>query len=344
MNEVPAAGRPAVAESPMVTPARATAGPLSPRGLPEDGVLLILAIDHRASLERDLYGLTAPPTSAQAVRISADKLLVYQALLDAAGQLPASVQPGILVDEQYGASVAELAAQTSGAVSLCMPIEASGQDWFEFAYGQDWQRHAGFFAAGHAKILVRDNPGLDPGRREQQARRLAQVSAWAAAVGRSLIIELLVPATDADKGATAGSQDRYDDELRPRHTVAVMEYLQDRGVDPAIWKVEGLDRHDDAVAVAATAGRGGRQACCIVLGRHAPPNTLEHWLQVAAPVPGWAGFAIGRSIWQDPLHAHLHHLCTAGAARRRITAAYLDYALYYLSAREGMLPEPEPVL
>lgn len=154
-----------------------------------------------------------------------------------------------------------------------MPIEASGQDWFGFAYGQDWQQHAGFFSAGHAKVLVRDNPGLDPARREQQARRLAQVSAWAAAAGRSLIIELLVPATSADQDATGGSQHRYDDKLRPGYTLAVMEYLQDRGVDPALWTVEGLDRHDDAVAVAATAGRAdGRPAAWYWAGT---PRTMS---------------------------------------------------------------------
>jgi len=327
----------------MTSPAQAAADRAC-GGVPEDRVLLILGVDHHASLERDLYGLTAPPTPAQAARISADKLLVYRALLDAAGQLPANVQPGVLIDEQYGASVAELAARTGGAISLCMPVEASGQDWFGFAYGPDWQQHAGFFAAEHAKVLVRDNPGLDKARREEQARRLAQVSAWAAAAGRSLIIELLVPATSADQDATGGSQHRYDDELRPGHTLAVMEYLQDRGVDPALWTVEGLDRHDDAVAVAATAGRGGRRARCIVLGRPAPRDELEHWLQVAAPVPGWTGFAIGRSIWQAPLHTHLHHLCTAGEARRRIANTYLNYARFYLRAREGTLTEPEPVL
>ena len=209
-----------------------------------------------------------------------------------------------------------------------MPLEASGQEWFRFAYGDDWQRHADFFAAGHAKVLVRDNPGLDPGRREQQAQRLAQVSTWAARAGRSLILELLVPATGADQDATTGNMHHYDDELRPGHTVAVMEYLQDHGVEPALWTVEGLDRHDDAVAVAAMAQRGGRQARCLTGGRHAPYDTLQHWLQVAAPVPGWAGFAIGRSIWRDPLRAHLHHLSTAGEARRRIRAAYLDYARY----------------
>jgi myo-inositol catabolism protein IolC len=225
---------------------------------PDNRVLPILAADHRDSLEHGLYGLTAPPTPAQAARISADKLLVYQALLEAAAWLPAQIQPGILIDEQYGASVAELASHSAGAVSLCMPLEASGQEWFGFAYGDDWPRHAGFFAAEYAKVLMRDNPGLDPALREQQARRLGQVSAWAARAGRSLILELLVPATGADKDATEGSTRRFEDELRPGHTVAVMEYLQDHGVEPALWTVEGLDRHDDAVAVAAMAQRGGR--------------------------------------------------------------------------------------
>jgi myo-inositol catabolism protein IolC len=310
-----------------------------------DSVLLILAADDRGSLERGLYGLTAPPTPAEAARISADKLLVYQALVDATAEVPAQTQPGMLIDEQYGASVAELASHSGDAVGLWMPLEASGQEWFGFAYGDAWQRHAGLFAAGHAKVLVRDNPGLDPARREQQAQRLAQVSAWAERAGRSLMLELLVPATGADKDATKGDMDRYDDELRPGHTVAVMEYLQDHGVEPALWMVECPGRHDDAVAVAATAQRGGRQARCIVLGRDAPYDTLKHWLQVAAPIPGWAGFAIGRSIWWDPLHAHLHHRYTEGAARRHIRVAYLDYASYYVSAREGTLPgEPDPEL
>jgi myo-inositol catabolism protein IolC len=319
--------------------------PVATAAAPDNRVLLILAADHRDSLERGLYGLTAPPTLAQAARISADKLLVYQALVDATAQLPAQIQPGVLVDEQYGASIAELASRSGGAVSVAMPLEASGQEWFGFAYGEDWQQHAGFFAAEHAKVLVRDHPGLDAARREQQARRLAQVSAWAARTGRSLILELRVPATAADQDATAGNTHRYDDELRPGHTVAVMEYLQDLGVEPAFWLVEGLGRHDDAVAVAAMAQRGGRQARCLVGGGHAEYDTLQLWLRVAAPIPGWAGFAIGPGIWRAPLHARLRHLSTAGEARRRIRAAYLDHARYYLKARDGMLgAEADPVL
>src|SRR5580704_19062851 len=118
-------------------------------GASADRLLFILAIDHRASLERDLYALTAPATATQAARITADKLIVYQALLDAAAQLPPEAQPGNLIDEEYGASVAELASRSSGAINLSMPIEASGEEWFHFAYGDDWRRHAEFFSTDH---------------------------------------------------------------------------------------------------------------------------------------------------------------------------------------------------
>jgi myo-inositol catabolism protein IolC len=316
---------------------RDTPGPHASR------LLLILAADHRSSLERDLYGLTAAPTPEQAAWISADKMLIYQALLDAVPELAPSAQPGILIDEQYGAAIAELAARTGGVVSLAMPVEASGEQWFRHAY-DDWQVHAGFFATDYAKIAIRDHPGLEPGQRAAQADRLATVSDWAAANDRALIVELLVPASAADLAAAGGVVASYDATLRPERTVQVIEFLQDHGVVPAVWGVEGLDQHDDAVAIAAAARRGGRAADCIVLGRQAGEDRLDHWLQVAAPVPGFTGFAIGRSIWWHPLHARMHHRSTAGGARRRIGSAYLDLARYFLDARDGTLPvqyEPE---
>jgi myo-inositol catabolism protein IolC len=302
-----------------------------------DRVLLILAVDQRNSFERDLYGLKGPVSSVQAARISADKLLVYEALLEAVPQLPAGVQAGILVDEQYGASVAELAARSErAAVSLAMPIEKSGQEWFEFAYDDDWVAHAEFFATDHVKILVRDNPGFEPSRRERQAAKVAQVSLWAASNDRSLIIELLVPATDADTAAVDGDSVRYDQELRPGHTVAAIEYLQDQGVAPAIWKVEGLDRQQEAESIVNTANRNGRKADCILLGRHASHDQVDRWIQVVAPMPGWTGFAIGRSIWWDALKEHLHHDRTEDETRRRVCEAYLDFARFYVDARGGI--------
>ncbi len=265
--------------------------------------------------------------------MSADKLLVYEALVEALPELPAEVQAGILVDEQYGASVAELASRSEGVVSLAMPIEKSGEDWFEFDYGEDWVAHAQFFTTDHVKVLVRDNPGFDATRREQQAVQLAQVSRWASSNNRSLIIELLVPATDADTTAVSGDPARYDRELRPGRAVTVIEYLQDQGVEPAIWKVEGLDSTQDAQRIVDAARRDGRKADCILLGRHAPHDQLDEWIRVIAPMPGWIGFAIGRSIWWDALTARLHGHLSTDETRLRIRDAYLDFVHFYIEAR-----------
>ncbi len=62
----------------------------------EDPVLF-LAIDHRSSVEKNLYKLRSPDpdTEATEARITADKLLVYEALLDAVPQLPKGVRAGI---------------------------------------------------------------------------------------------------------------------------------------------------------------------------------------------------------------------------------------------------------
>jgi myo-inositol catabolism protein IolC len=296
--------------------------------------LLILADDHRDSLEKELYKLTAPPTDAQAARIRADKKLVYEALVAAASsRLPDAAQAGILVDEEYGAEVAELAAASGGLINLSMPIEASGKDWFEFAYGDKWQQHAESFGADHAKVLIRDNPAFAAADRLAQAQHLAEVSTWAAARRKQLIIELLVPATDDDLASVDGDKARYDDELRPKLTLETITYLQDNGADPALWKVEGMDKTADAAAVADLARRGGRTADCIVLGRHSSKADLDHWLDVAAPIAGYVGFAIGRSIWWDPLSDLLAGTISRDTAQQRIEQNYLDYANDFLAAR-----------
>ena len=298
-----------------------------------DRALLILADDHRDSLEKELYKLTAPPTPEQAARIRADKMLVYEALVQVTGQLPEAAQPGILVDEEYGADVAKLAQASNGRINLSMPIEASGKDWFEFAYGDEWRVHADHFATNHAKVLIRDNPALAVADRLQQAERLKVVSVWAAETDHNLIVELLVPATEDDLKSVGGDKKRYDDELRPKLTLSVIEFLQDHGADPALWKVEGMDRPEDAAAVADIAKRDGRTADCIVLGRHSSRDDLDRWLEVAAPLPGYVGFAIGRSIWWDPLTDHLAGTIDADTTRNQIAANYLAYAKDYLAAR-----------
>ncbi|WP_375387476.1 2-deoxy-5-keto-D-gluconate 6-phosphate aldolase domain-containing protein [uncultured Amnibacterium sp.] len=294
--------------------------------------LCILAMDQRDSIEQQLYDLDAALSPAAAADIAAAKLLVFRGLLDAVSDLPAGTRPGFLVDEQYGASPAVLAA-ADDRIALAMPLEASGREWFDFAYGHDWRTHAEFFGADHPKVLIRDNPALDPQQRAEQADRVAAISSWARRDGLPFIVELLVPATDEDLAGVGGDTDRYDREVRPGLTVQAIEFLQDHGVEPAIWKIEGLAALEDAERVAAAARRDDRDGRCIVLGRHAPQDQLDEWLRVAAPVDGFVGFAIGRSIWWDALRAR--HAGTADDAevRRQVAANYTHFVRTYLDAR-----------
>lgn len=300
----------------------------------ESPLLFILAMDQRDSIEQKLYELDHAPTPEESASIAANKLLAFRGLLDAVADLPDGARPGFLVDEQYGASPAVLAAQDE-RISLAMPLEASGQEWFDFAYGHDWRTHAEFFGAQHPKVLVRDNPGLDRRAREEQANKVAQISSWAAKTDLEFIVELLVPATDEDSARVDGDTDRYDREIRPDLTVESMQFLQDRGVEPSIWKIEGLAEREDAERIAATARRGDRDGRCIVLGRHAPQEQLDEWLRVAAPVDGFIGFAIGRSNWWDALEGRVHETMDEATARKQIADNYSGFVRTYLDARAG---------
>jgi myo-inositol catabolism protein IolC len=139
-----------------------------------------------------------------------------------------------------------------------------------------------------------------------------------------LLYELLVPATDAQLASVDGSALRYDTDLRPGLVARVIADNQSAGVEARLWKVEGLETAEAARLVAAQARAGHRKADLIVLGRDAPTQRLNHWLSVAAQVPAFVGFAIGRSIWQDAIAAWVAD-GDDNAAAARIAAAYVGF-------------------
>ena len=96
--------------------------------------------------------------------------------------------------------------------------------------------------------------------------------------------------------------------------------IQDAGIEVDIWKIEGVDERSDCEMLVAQARSGGRDGVvCVVLGRGADDDKVDQWLQAAAPVDGFVGFAIGRSIWWDPLKAYVDGKIerSAGAAQDR---------------------------
>lgn len=297
-----------------------------------DDPLFIMAMDHRASFGKTLFDVQGDdPDEAQLAAMKSAKQLIFEGLMEAAPRL-ASGRAGVLVDEQYGQRVIDQAAADGAPVVQAVPVEASGHDWFTLQWGDQWLSHVVRIRPGYAKVLVRDNPDFDAARREQQFSQLAQVSEGLAKIGVPLLYELLVPASDAQLAQAGQDAQAYDRDIRPGLVVKVIADNQAHGVEPALWKVEGLETVEAAQQVAGQAKAGGRAADLIVLGRDAPAGRLDHWLEVASQVPAFAGFAIGRSIWEDVVRdyqASDRGHDAAGDARSRIAERYLRFVAHW---------------
>jgi myo-inositol catabolism protein IolC len=297
-----------------------------------DDPLLILAMDHRASFGKTLFEVKDDdPDPDQVAAMQAAKRLIFAGLRAALPALSFG-RAGVLVDERYGQDVIDDAQRGEPPVVLAIPVEASGHDWFTLEWGDQWLSHVETIRPDYAKVLVRDNPDFDPARREQQFKRLAQVSSGLRGIGVPLLYELLVPATDAQLARAGHDPAAYDRDLRPGLVVQVIADNQAHGVEPALWKVEGLETAEAAQQVAEQARAGGRAADLIVLGRDAPAERLDHWLEVASQVSAFVGFAIGRSIWEDAIRdyeASSRDDAAGTAARDQIAQRYLGFVAHW---------------
>lgn len=293
--------------------------------------LYVLSFDQRGSFQKGLMGIAGEPTDDERHRIRELKALVYAGFARALAEGAPTEACGLLVDEEFGADVAR-SARTAG-FTLAMPVERSGQDEFEFEYGEDFGAHIEAFDPTFTKVLVRYNPDGDEELNRRQSARLARLTRWLEQRDRKLLFELLVPATETQLTEVAGDEDTYDRRLRPALVVRTIAELQEAGVEPHIWKIEGLDAREDcerAVAQARAHGRDG--VTCVVLGRGASVDRVADWLRQAAPVPGYVGFAIGRTIWRDALTEHLAGRLDRDAATDRIAHNYRQMIGTYAEA------------
>ena len=294
-----------------------------PRG--HDHALYIQPFDHRGSFQSGLFGWKPPLSEAQTAEIASSKQIVYDGFLSALAAGVPKEKAGILVDEQFGAAILRDAIR-KGITTAC-PSERSGQDEFDFEYGEDFSRHIEAVNPTFCKVLVRYNPEGDRAVNQRQAGRLKRLSDYLAAANRSLFMfELLVPPDKAQLAKLKGDKKAYDRDLRPRLMVEAIRELQDAGVEPDLWKVEGLDRPEDCQAVATQARMRGRDRVgCIVLGRGESDRKVEEWLTVAACVPGFVGFAVGRTVFWDSLVAWRAGKTTREQAAAEIASRYRKF-------------------
>jgi myo-inositol catabolism protein IolC len=298
-----------------------------------DGLLYILAFDHRGSFQKKMFGIQGDPTPEETEKIADAKHLIFEGLVKATEQGAEAGVTGALVDEQFGAPTGLPGQAKERGLLLAMPVEKSGVDVFEFEYGDDFPAHIEQFDPDFSKVLVRYNPDGDADMNARQAERLARLGDWLHDNGRKYLFELLVPAEDPQLEQVEGDEDRYDAELRPELMRRAIVELQDAGVEPDIWKIEGVDRQEDCDTISRTARRDGRDGViCVVLGRGADDAKVDHWLRQGAPVTGYAGFAIGRSIWWDALKGFLDGGLPREDAAQQIADNYLRFVRVYADA------------
>jgi myo-inositol catabolism protein IolC len=299
-------------------------------GLGYDSKLYILAFDHRGSFQKKMFGIQGDPTPEETERIADSKHLIFEGMVKATetGSVLGD-QVGVLVDEQFGGTVPAEARERG--LKLAMPVEKSGQDEFDFEYGEAFGEHIEKFDPDFSKVLVRYNPEGDADMNREQLGRLKRLADWLHERDRKFLFELLVPATEEQLASVDGDEYRYDNELRPELMRRAIADAQDFGVEVDIWKIEGVNERADAEMLArqTRVGEGREKVVCVLLGRGASDEMVDHWLRQAAPVDGFVGFAIGRSIWWDALKGFLGGSLSREAAAQQIADNYLRFIRVY---------------
>ena len=298
-----------------------------------DRPLYILPFDHRGSFKTGMFGWKGALTAEQTAQIASTKQVIYDAFKAAIATGVQKEKGGILVDEQFGAAI--LRDSNAQGYTFACPAEKSGQEEFDFEYGEDFAKHIEVFNPTFCKVLVRYNPEGDQALNARQAARLRRLSEYLQSKGRSLFMfELLVPAEKAQLDRLGGDKHAYDLELRPRLMVETIQQLQDAGVEPDVWKIEGLDRRKNCKEIVAAARRGGRDKVgCIILGRGEDDKKVREWLMTAAGVPGFIGFAVGRTSFWEPLVSWRAGKIPQDAARNEIARRYREFVDIFESAR-----------
>ncbi|MGA2924949.1 MAG: DUF2090 domain-containing protein [Solirubrobacteraceae bacterium] len=293
-----------------------------------DGKLYILAFDHRGSFQKKMFGIEGDPTPEETETICDAKRLIFEGMLEAVRRGAEADASGVLVDEQFGSDIPQRAREHG--LKLAMPVEKSGVNEFQFEYGDDFAAHIEKYDLDFSKVLVRYNPDDDADMNQRQIGRLKELADWLHAHDRKFLFELLVPATEAQLASFEGETDRYDAELRPELMRQAIEAIQNAGVEVDVWKIEGVDERADAAMLAEQTRVGGRDGVtCVLLGRGASDEKVDQWLEQAAPVEGFVGFAIGRSIWWDALKGFLGKDLDREAAASQIADNYLRFVKVY---------------
>lgn len=269
------------------------------------------------------------PTSEEKKQIEDYKKIIFEGFKLAIKKSVPKEIAGLLVDEEFGSAV--LREAKKNGLSFAMPVEKSGQDEFDFDYGENYAKHIEEFDPTFVKVLVRYNPEGDATLNKRQLQRLKKLSDYLAQKKKPFLFELIVPALPTQLAKLGGAKEIYDTELRPKLMVSSLKEIQAAGVEPSIWKLEGVDKPEAALAVVKQAQSNGRKAGVITLGRGESKEKVQKWLKVGAKIPGIIGFAVGRTIFWQPLADYRASKINRKEAVEKVAQNYIEFTELWLN-------------
>lgn len=296
--------------------------------------LYILAFDHRSTFAVELFNLkSVKDLNEEQVRLIKEfKMLIYKGFKDAVEKLIPTDYAAILCDEEFGEEVL-FDAKENGYITI-LTIEKSGQEEFDFEY-KDFEKHIEKFKPDFAKVLIKYNPKDDEDLKKRQQEKLKTLSDYCRKNNLKFLLEVLVLPKKEQLEIVQGSREEYDTKLRPELTAEVIRTLQAKGVEPDIWKLEGMESAGDYSGVIKEVKSGGRENVgVVILGRGAGEEKVEDWLSVGSKVEGVIGFAVGRTIFWDSIEKFYKGQIGKAEVIQTVSERFMDLYNIFISSSD----------
>lgn len=246
-----------------------------PNNLGYDKPLFILPFDHRSSFAK-MFGFTKL-SQEEKDYISSAKFIIYEAFKNATMQGVPRDESAILVDEEYGDKVLK-DAKDQGFTTI-LTTEKSGMPAFDFEYGEEFGMHIEKYKPTFAKALIRYKPNAD-------WTKLEILSDYCHSHGYKFLLEVLSGEAVPEAG----------------NMITIINELRQLGIEPDVWKLEGMENKDDYIKVVEKIKEGERKNVgLVILGRGENKEKVEEWLNAGKDVEGVIGFAVGRTVFSKPL-------------------------------------------
>lgn len=294
--------------------------------------MFMLAFDHRSSTAAELFG-QEEVSSEQWQVLAEAKTVIAEAAGLARSQFAHVGEVSVLIDPECGTAAARV-ARTEG-VATALALEVSGRRELQLLDERRLETAIGAIGPPRwGKVLLRWNPGDSDELKDANLAALNHAGRFCHTVGIDLLLELIVPPLSADLATVGDDRKRYRSEVLPTLLPAAVGEITRRFGPPDLWKLEGVVSPVAAAAVSEAACSSGAVPPILTLGAAAGRAEIARWFAAGSGVRGYAGFAIGRSIWKAPIAAYLSGQLDRNAARGAILGQFAGFIDDYTVATQ----------